>query len=58
VILRRTSFDSDSAAGSDFVSRLFTVVSSLNLQEQNVLQFLTESVSVDRSGGTPPSLTR
>jgi transposase len=56
VIWRRTSFGSDSAAGSDFVSRLLTVVSSLNLQERNVLDFLAESVSAARSRGTPPSL--
>ena len=58
VIWRRTSFGSDSTAGSDFVSRLLTVVSSLNLQKRNVFQFLTESVSAARSGGTPPSLIR
>ena len=56
VIWRRTSFGSDSVAGSKFVSRLLTVVSSINLQERNVLDFLTESVSAARSGGIPPSL--
>jgi transposase len=56
VIWRRTSFGSDSAAGSLFVSRLLTVVSSLNLQERNVLDFLTESVSAARSDSIPPSL--
>jgi transposase len=56
VIWRRTSFGSDSVAGSEFVSRLLTVVSSLNLQERNILDFLAESVSAARSGGTPPSL--
>lgn len=56
VIWRRTSFGSDSAAGSLFVSRLLTVVSSLNLQERNILDFLTESVSAKRSGCLPPSL--
>lgn len=56
VIWRRTSFGSDSAAGSEFVSRLLTVVSSLNLQERNILDFLSESVSAARSGGMPPSL--
>ena len=58
VIWRRTSFGSDSVAGSEFVSRLLTVVSSLNLQERNILDFLTESVSAARSGGMPPSLLR
>ena len=56
VIWRRTSFGSDSAAGSLFVSRLLTVVSSLNLQERNILDFLAESVSAARSGRIPPSL--
>lgn len=56
VIWRRTSFGSDSAAGSEFVSRLLTVVCSLNLQERNILDFLVESVSATRSGAIPPSL--
>ena len=56
VIWRRTSFGSDSAAGSEFVSRLLTVVSSLNLQERNILNFLVESVSAARSGEIPASL--
>ena len=56
VIWRRTSFGSDSAAGSEFVSRLLTVVSSLNLQERNILDFLVEPVSATRSGAIPPSL--
>jgi len=56
VIWRRTSFGSDSVAGSEFVSRLLTVVSTLNLQERNILDFLTESVSAARSGGVSPSL--
>ena len=56
VIWRRTSFGSDSAAGSLFVSRLLTVVSSLKLQERNIFEFLVESVSATRSGEVPPSL--
>ena len=56
VIWRRTSFGSDSAAGSEFVSRLLTVVSSLNLQKRNILDFLVESISAARSGAIPPSL--
>lgn len=50
VIWRRTSFGSDSAAGSEFVSRLLTVVSSLKAQDRNILDFLAESVSAARSG--------
>lgn len=56
VIWRRTSFGSDSAAGSLFVSRLLTVVSSLKLQERNIFDFLVESVSAHRAGNVPPSL--
>ena len=56
VIWRRTSFGSDSATGSLFVSRLLTVASSLKLQERNILDFLVESVTASRSGDTPPSL--
>jgi transposase len=56
VIWRRTSFGSDSAAGSEFVSRLLTVVASLTLQERNILEFLSESVVAKRSGQVPPSL--
>jgi transposase len=55
---RRTIFGSDSLAGSEFVSRLLTVVSSLNIQERNVLDFLVESISANRSGEIPPSLLR
>lgn len=58
VIWRRTSFGSDSLAGSEFVSRLLTVVSSLNLQERSILDFLVESVSASRAGEVPPSLLR
>jgi transposase len=58
VIWRRTSFGSDSAAGSEFVSSLLTVVSSLTLQERNVLDFLVESISAKRAGESPPSLLR
>jgi hypothetical protein len=56
VIWRRTSFGSDSVAGSFFVSRLLTVVSSLKLQERNIFDFLVESVVATRSGDVPPSL--
>jgi transposase len=56
VIWRRTSFGSDSLAGSEFVSRLLTVVSSLNLQERNILDFLAESILAARYGQIPPSL--
>ena len=45
---RRTSFGSDSVAGSLFVSRLLTVITSLKLQERNIFDFLVESVVATR----------
>ncbi len=56
VIWRSISFGSDSEAGSLFVARLLTVISSLDRQERNVLEFLSESVSAARDGSLPPSL--
>jgi transposase len=56
VIWRGTSFGSDSAAGSLFVSRLLSVVSSLLLQQRNPFHFILDSVTASRSGGSPPSL--
>jgi transposase len=56
VIWRRTNFGSDSTSGSEFVSRLLTVMSSLNLQKRNILEFLSESVEAKRSVQRPLSL--
>lgn len=56
VIWRRTSFGSDSAAGSLFVSRLLSVVSTLNCQQRSVLDFLVDSVIAARQGLAHPSL--
>lgn len=56
VIWLRTSFGSNSATGSEVVSHLLTVVSSLIFQERNTLKFLSESVDAKCSGQVPPSL--
>jgi hypothetical protein len=56
VIWRRTSFGSQSRAGSLFVSRMLTVVSSLKAQHRDGLEFLTQSCRAARSGLTPPDL--
>lgn len=56
VIWRRTSFGSDSAMGSLFVSRLLSVVSSLLLQQRDPLDFILDSVIAFRSASSPPSL--
>jgi hypothetical protein len=42
VLWRRTSFGSQSEAGSIFVARMLTVVTSLRSQNRNVLEFMTE----------------
>ena len=42
VLWRRTSFGSQSEAGSVFVARMLTVVTSLRSQNRNVLSFMTE----------------
>ena len=56
VIWRKTSFGSDSAAGSLFVSRLLTVNASLKLQNRNILDFLLEAVTAYRQAQPSPSL--
>ena len=56
VMYRKTSFGTQSAAGSRFVERMLTVLTSLNLQHRNVLDFLTDALRAHRTGTTPPSL--
>lgn len=56
VIWRRTSFGSQTQAGSVFVSRMLTVVTTLKSQKRNVLEFMTIAVVVARGGTTTPSL--
>ncbi len=56
VLWRRTSFGSQSEAGSVFVARMLTVVTSLRSQNRNVLEFMTEAVRASREGTLPPSL--
>ena len=56
VLWRRTSFGSQSEAGSIFVARMLTVVTSLRSQNRNVLEFMTEAVRASREGTLPPSL--
>ena len=43
-------------AGSVFVARMLTVVTSLRSQNRNVLEFMTEAVRASREGTLPPSL--
>jgi transposase len=56
VIWRRTSFGSQSTAGSQFVSRMLTVVTSLKAQHRNVLDFLSQTCAATRLGVPGPSL--
>jgi hypothetical protein len=56
VIWRRTSFGSQSQAGSIFVSRMLTVVTTLRSQRRNVLEFMTSAISAKRKSQTSPSL--
>ena len=56
VIWRRTSYGSQSQAGSVFVSRILTVVSSLKAQHRNPLDYLTQACSAKRLGLPAPSL--
>lgn len=56
VIWRRTSFGSQTKAGSTFVSRMLTVVTSLKFQRRNVLEFMALAVGAQRHGTEVPSL--
>jgi transposase len=56
VIWRRTSFGSQTQAGSAFVARLLTVVTTLKSQKRNVLEFMTTAISAARAGLPAPSL--
>ncbi|MCC7134209.1 MAG: IS66 family transposase, partial [Gemmatimonadales bacterium] len=56
VMYRKTSFGTQSAAGSRFVESMLTAVTSLNLQKRNVLGFLTQALHAHRTGSAAPSL--
>jgi transposase len=56
VIWRRRSFGTQSQAGSRFVERILTTVTSLRLQQRNVLDFLTEACQALNMEWTFPSL--
>jgi hypothetical protein len=53
---RRTSFGSQTKAGSNFVARMLTVVTTLKSQRRNVLEFMTQAVSSKRHNQPTPSL--
>ena len=56
VIWRRTSFGTQTQAGSAFVARMLTVVTTLKSQHRSVLEFLTCAIVAARDGQPAPSL--
>jgi len=56
VIWRRRSFGTQSQAGSRFVERILTTVTSLRLQERHVLDFLTQACQALNRERSFPSL--
>lgn len=56
VIWRRTSFGSQTQAGSAFVARMLTVAMTLKSQQRNILEFMTQAVIAAREEQKAPSL--
>lgn len=55
VLWRRTSFGAQSAAGSIFVARMLTVVTTLRSQNRHLLDYLTQACRAARTGTSAPS---
>jgi transposase len=56
VLWRKGSFGTQSAAGSQFVESMMTVVSTLKQQQRNVLDYLTTACEAALRGEAAPSL--
>ena len=56
VILRKTSYRTQSDRGSRFIERMLTVVKSLAAQNRNVLDFLIAALETKTMGSHAPSL--
>ena len=56
VLWRKGSFGTQSAEGSRFVESMLTVVTTLQQQQRNVLEYLTEACKAALRGDTAPSL--
>ena len=56
VLWRKHSFGSNSKAGSRFVARMMTIVTSLKAQKRSPLAFLAQALQASRSGFPRPSL--
>ena len=53
---RKTSYGTDSAAGSHFVANILSVVATCRQQGRNVLDYLTQACEATLQGLKPPSL--
>jgi transposase len=58
VIWRKTSLGTQSARGSRFVERVLSCVTTLRLQQRNVLQYLTAAIEANLRGTPVPSFIR
>ena len=56
VCWRKTSYGTDSERGSRFVERMLTVVASCRSQGRNVMGFLTQAITAQRSHTLLPSI--
>jgi len=56
VIWKHISFGAESQAGSEFVARMLTTVTSLTMQQRDILDFLTQTYRATRFGQATPSL--
>jgi transposase len=53
---RKTSFGTQSDAGSRFVERILTTIATLRQQKRNVLEFVTAAYQARLLHAQPPSL--
>lgn len=56
VVWRKSSYGTDSEAGSRFVERILTTVQTLRLQRRNVLEYVAAACEAANKGVAPPSL--
>ena len=56
VMWRKTSYGTDSSAGSHFVANILSVVGTCRQQGRNVLEYLTACCQAERSASAAPSL--
>ena len=55
-IWRKTSFGTQSPAGSLYMERIMSVVATCKLQSRNILEYLTRAVRSYIKNSDPPSL--